>query len=102
MYSAAGSSPPAMAHGKWLLTVLTAIRAHAPKAANISQTPYRRKAAVFASLEDGTAVLFSGKTKDARVNDGSARGVPSCGDAYTSFKRVVSRNDGSGWFLFRF
>ena len=82
--------------------LFTLASAHAPKAANISQTPYRRKAAVFASLEDGTAVLFSGKTKDARVNDGSARGVPSCGDAYTSFKRVVSRNDGSGWSFFRF
>ena len=44
---------------------------HTPrKADNISQTPYRRKAAVFASLEDGTAVLFSGKTKDERVNNG--------------------------------
>ena len=29
------------------------------------------------------------------------RGVPSCGGAFTSFKRVVSRNDGSGWSLFR-
>jgi len=28
-------------------------------------------------------------------------GVPSCGGAFTSFKRVVSRNDGSGWFIFR-
>ena len=26
--------------------------------------------------------------------------VPSCGGAFTSFTRVVSRNDGSGWFLF--
>ena len=59
-----------MAHGAWLLTLLTTIHAHAPKADNISQTPYRRNAAVFASLEDGTAVLFSGKTKDERVNDG--------------------------------
>ena len=82
-----GSSPPlpAMAHGRrrarqvapapgraaWLLAALvTAASAHAPKADNISQTPYRRKAAVFASLEDGTAVLFSGKTKDERVNNG--------------------------------
>ena len=30
------------------------------------------------------------------------RGVPSCGGGFTSFKRVVARNDGSGWFLFRF
>ena len=29
-------------------------------------------------------------------------GAPLCIDAFTSFKRVVSRNDGSGWFLFRF
>ena len=31
-----------------------------------------------------------------------ARGVPSCCGAFTSFRRVVSRNDGSGWFVFRF
>ena len=29
-------------------------------------------------------------------------GVPSCGGAFTSFKRVVSRRGGRGWFLFRF
>ena len=28
--------------------------------------------------------------------------VLKCCGAFTSFKRVVSRNDGSGWFLFRF
>ena len=28
-------------------------------------------------------------------------GVPSCGGAFTPSTRVVSRNDGSGWFLFR-
>ena len=27
-------------------------------------------------------------------------GVPSCGDAFTPSTRLVSRNDGSGWFLF--
>ena len=27
-------------------------------------------------------------------------GVPSCRDAFTSSIRLVSRNDGSGWFLF--
>ena len=59
--------PPCLGHAALLFTFASA---HAPKAANISQTPYRRKAAVFASLEDGTAVLFSGKTKDARVNNG--------------------------------
>ena len=29
-------------------------------------------------------------------------GVPSCGGAFTPSTRVVSRNDGSGWSLFRF
>ena len=29
-------------------------------------------------------------------------GVPLCRDAFTPSTRVVSRNDGSGWFLFRF
>ena len=29
-------------------------------------------------------------------------GVPSCGGAFTPSARVVSRNDGSGWFIFRF
>ncbi len=32
----------------------------------------------------------------------SDRGVPSFRGAFTSFKRVVSRNDGSGWSFFRF
>ena len=30
------------------------------------------------------------------------RGVPSCGGAFTPSTRLVSRNDGGGWFLFRF
>ena len=29
-------------------------------------------------------------------------GVPSCGGAFTPSTRLVSRNDGGGWFLFRF
>ena len=29
-------------------------------------------------------------------------GVPLCRDAFTPSTRVVSRNDGSGWSLFRF
>ena len=28
-------------------------------------------------------------------------GVPRCSGAFTPSARVVSRNDGSGWFLFR-
>ena len=27
-------------------------------------------------------------------------GVPSCGDAFTSFKRLVSIRRGRGWFIF--
>jgi len=29
-------------------------------------------------------------------------GAPLCGGAFTSFKRVVSRNDGRGWSIFLF
>ena len=36
------------------------------------------------------------------LKDWQDLGVPSCRGAFTSFKRVASRNDGSGWFLFRF
>ena len=93
---------PAMKPHCHAALLFTFASAHAPKAANISQTPYRRKAAVFASLEDGTAVLFSGKTKDARVNNGSDLRVLKCRDAFTPSTCIVSRNDGSGWSLFRF
>jgi hypothetical protein len=33
---------------------------------------------------------------------GADRGVPSCGGAFAPSTRLVSRNDGSGWSLFRF
>ena len=33
---------------------------------------------------------------------GCDRGVPACCGVFTSLTRVVSRNDGSGWSLFRF
>ena len=33
---------------------------------------------------------------------GADLGVPSCAGAFTPSTRLVSRNDGSGWFLFRF
>ena len=36
------------------------------------------------------------------INSKYDLGVPACGGAFTSFKRVVSRNDGSGWSPFRF
>ena len=93
---------PAMKPHCHAVLLLTLASAHAPKAANISQTPYRRKAAVFASLEDGTAVLFSGKTKDVRVNNGSDLRVLKCRDAFTPSTCTVSRNDGRGWSFFRF
>ena len=32
---------------------------------------------------------------------GAYLGVLKCCGAFTSFKRLVSRNDGGGWFLFR-
>lgn len=55
----------------WRLAfIAAAARARAPAMSNASRTPYRRKAAVFASLQDGTVALFSGKAKDARVNNG--------------------------------
>ena len=31
-----------------------------------------------------------------------ARGVPSCGGAFTPSTRIVFRNDGRGWFVFEF
>ena len=35
------------------------------------------------------------------INSKYDLGVPACCGVFTSFKRVVSRNDRSGWFLFR-
>ena len=35
------------------------------------------------------------------VKNVSARGVPWFRGGFTSFRRVVARNDGRGWFLFR-
>ena len=43
-------------------------------------------------------VLDEADEMDARGHD---LGVPSCGGAFTSCKRVVSRNDGRGWSFFR-
>ena len=46
-------------------------KVHYGFATNLSAaTPFRRKAAVFASVGDGEMVLFSGKAKDWRVNRG--------------------------------
>ena len=50
------------------------------------------------------------KYDDGQSNDGSEfekessseSGVPLCRDAFTPSTRVVSRNDGSGWFIFQF
>ena len=38
----------------------------------------------------------------ADEDSGAYRGVLACFGAFTPSTRVVSRNDGSGWFLFRF
>ena len=38
----------------------------------------------------------------ADEDSGAYRGVLTCCGAFTPSTRVVSRNDGSGWFLFRF
>ena len=46
-----------------------------------------------ATLKDGTSVA---------VKVQYDLGVPRCCGAFTPSTRVVSRNDGSGWFLFRF
>ncbi|KAH8081675.1 galactose oxidase [Aureococcus anophagefferens] len=59
-------------------------------ATNLSAaTPYRRKAAVFASVGGGDLVLFSGKAKDERLNRGRMAYV---GDAWR-----LSLSDAARW-----
>ena len=38
----------------------------------------------------------------ADEDSGADRGVLTCCGAFTPSTRLISRNDGSGWFLFRF
>ena len=53
----------------------------------------------FLSRNDATSwTIKPGFVPNMRV----ARGVPRCCGAFTPSTRVVSRNDGSGWFFFRF
>ena len=60
-------------------------------ATNLSAaTPYRRKAAVFASVGGGDLVLFSGKAKDERLNRGRMAYV---GDAW----RLSLSGRGARW-----
>ena len=46
------------------------------------------------------------KTETAEITMGAASAsylaVPSCGGAFTSFKRVAFERGGRGWFLFHF
>ena len=48
---------------------------------------------------DGTSVKYCGEDHQLIKDDGT---ISASRGAFTSFKRVVSRNDGSGWSLFRF
>ena len=48
-----------------------------------------------------TQLAVAEATKAAE-DDAVDLGVPRCCGAFTPSTRVVSRNDGSGWFLFRF
>ena len=47
-----------------------------------------------------TQLAVAEATKAAE-DDAVDLGVPRCCGAFTPSTRVVSRNDGSGWFLFR-
>jgi 3-oxoacyl-(acyl-carrier-protein) synthase len=47
--------------------------------------------------QGGTSIPDVGETLDA-----VSAGVPRCWGAFTPSMRLVSRNDGSGWSLFRF
>ena len=51
--------------------------------------------------DDGDALDVSFDALDMNM-DAYDLGVPSCRDAFTRSTRLVSRNDGSGWFLRRF
>ena len=42
------------------------------------------------------------RSRMGRRDEGQDPGVPLCGGAFTPSTRLVSRNDGSGWSLFRF
>ena len=50
--------------------------------------------------DDGDALDVSFDALDMNM-DAYDLGVPRCCGAFTSFKRVVSRRGGRGWFLFR-
>ena len=66
---------------------------------------------VFGVLYEGLPVLrvverygtpMNGSEEGGAPTEPVDLGVPRCGGAFTPSTRVVSRNDGSGWFLFRF
>ena len=53
-------------------------------------------------LETGLDILFFWVARMVMMGLQCDLGVPSCGGAFTPSTRLVSRNDGGGWFLFRF
>ena len=59
----------------------------------------RRHAQMMAELL-GKEVAPEKQLEEMRRKMRCARGVPSCRDAFTPSTRLVSRNDGGGWFLF--
>ena len=91
----------------------------------LTEKPVRRGRAVAVAAVIGTTLMAATATTTQRYADLRAslrtpRGTPSvdwvydltvlpqccdfpsCGGAFTPSTRLVSRNDGSGWFLFRF
>lgn len=62
---------------------------------NSESTPYRRKAAVFASVSDAAIVLFGGKGKDSRLNGGHMAYV---GDTW----HLGFARNGATWTRLRF
>ena len=85
---------------RWLL-LLAAVAAARPKANTKPDTLFkgpgvtildRQGVQAIRSNEESWIVAFYAPWYDL--------GVPSCRDAFTSSIRLVSRNDGSGWFLF--
>ena len=77
-----------------------------PDAAELYKTPLshklRRKLSPYVSFEERDTDLFH--MIGIFYNDDTqwrARGVLTCGGAFTSLIRLVSRRAGRGWFLFR-
>ena len=54
------------------------------------------------AVQDNQVLIVVGETGSGKTTQlpQSDLGVPSCGGAFMPSTRIVSRNDGSGWFLF--